>query len=263
MPARDKVEEEEPRGPGCLVTALRFFNTVLVVAFIAYVAAFAAARTDGFKGLVKERLEDQLGLKVSIGKVASDWRGNLTLSAVDARTTNESSRQGARMETIGVDWDLAASFRGSGPRIARITCDGGSIVLEREGSAWVPANLAGFGDWVAAWLKVPVGNPSNVEAAVVAADSAWAGTSVLVSNVDVAWVTSGTGVLAEVRGLAVESMPLATPKRYLRHFSLAALYAEGPGMQVRNADIEWIDTGATNVILSFREERSVPDAPGY
>jgi hypothetical protein len=76
----------------------------------------------------------------------------------------------------------------------------------------------------------------------------------VISNIDVRWAVS-TNSVGDVRGLSVESTPMSASRRYLRHVQLEAVYAEAQGVQVRNADIEWIDAGDTNVVLRRVESR--------
>jgi hypothetical protein len=248
--ARKKVEESEPSGPGLVVSIWRLFNTLLIIAILLYVAALVAIRTDGVKGLVREKIEERIGLKVAIAALKSDAAFNLVLSTVTGVTTNEQSQAGFEFRDVRLNWDMSATLARRSLCLKSLECNGGTVTFERSGPDWNPEDLAGAGDWVASWLGLPIASTSSVAPGVMSTDSEWAATSLIVSNMDIRWLSAPATTVGEVRSLGVASFPLATPGRYLRHFRLSALYAEAGSNQVRGAAIEWIDAGDTNMVLA-------------
>jgi len=264
---RKDEEEETPPGPGPIRLFFRFFNTLLVLAIIAYGATRAITFTAGFKTLIEEQLLVRFDLPVTIGKVRSNWSCDLEFSDVATTNKGDEVTGGFRAKRIELEWSLAEVLRGRAWDLRKLGVTGCEIVFVARNGAWEPASLAPISSWLARWLEVSLPAPSNaVAAAATNADSKatadvvqadrWSNTVFSVRDMALTWAIDGTNQIAAVQGASIEVAPLRAPDRKFRYYHVTLDVAQMPdGTTIRNVDLELLDTGDQQVVLGLKAER--------
>ena len=204
--------EGSGRSGGILAAARRALTIVLIVAAILLGFGVVAARTTGFRDLLKDAIRERTGVAVSIGGSRIGLPYDLVLSDVVIPADGSGGTNACRVGEIRVGWrwptELSVHVTGAMLRLSRVA-DG----------EWMPAAFAGLGDVRDAADLSEVTAPFRTNLILVIEGSA------------VAWDGKGRKGPVSLRVDQFTMRPLRLPNRVLYHYYLAAsdlAYAGGP-----------------------------------
>lgn len=201
----------------------RTLGILLAVAVILLVFGFCAARTDGFRSYVEERVQKQTGFKVSIEKTRIGWPYDLVLDHVQSERGD-----GGRVGSFAV----REARLGVTPGGWRVALAGGRLALGRtQAGEWEPNVLRGL---------EPT-SPVQDLTALMADFSrrVW----LVVKDGTIEWRDESGKKVAAAEGVDYTQTPLDAPGRRLYHFRLTARNVlRTNGWQIRGVEREWLAT---------------------
>jgi hypothetical protein len=267
-----------PRPFRPLRTAWHWLNALVAVAILLYLAALAMVRTDGFRGLVQDRLGDVLGLPVRIGGVSSDPAMNLALRDFTVLAGAGETDVVVRVHRLAMDLDWRAVLGRGRPRAVRSDLEGGQGTVIALGGRWEPARLAGLAEWLVRDLDFGIEpargrreDPAPPPAAAAATPAAPAEAAeplafeqcpVTLRGIDLVWMAGRTQELARVDGLDLSITPLEASGRRFMHYRVALRAARTlGGMDVRDLSLEVLETGGQKIVLQMAGDRRPPPRP--
>ncbi len=275
MARRPKWEEEvaPPGRPGFWLRLRYHVLIVLALLVILYGAGQILGRTAGFRDLVSQRLESQLGLPVKIERSRVNWRFDLTLENLVTEGTKRRDSPGLRAKRIHLAWSPSSWWRG-GLGLRALELDRCVVVFGRtQDGTWVPREFQPLSEVLGKWLEFdlsPSTNPSapSVQGASVstapneAHRASWrdrlsaSGVQFRLTQGEVSWWDGTAAPRATVQGVGLQVTPVSLPDRPLTHLKLTVDQAVSQqGENVRNLRVEVLDTGTQQFILGFEAER--------
>lgn len=262
-------EDDTPPRRSPWRTAWRAGKTLLVLAVIAYVALVIAGQTDGFRDLVRHRLERQLGQAVKVEGASLSLRLDLTLRGVVSEGTKRKNSPGLRIQRAFIGWDWSQVFRRGRPGVRVLDLERCEVVFGRaEDGSWQPARMAPLSAFLSKWLELDLGSAAApAVAGVPAAESATtprsaalafqqAGTRVILRGGQITWWVDESDVpFAAVEGVRLQATPVTVPGRHMTHYALSVeRAASATGARVSDLKLEVLDAGDQQVILGLTGE---------
>jgi len=208
---------------------IRLLVTAAVLAVVLLVAVFFAARTEGARTFVADRLTKNLGTDVTVAKMRIGWPYVLVLH--DVRSTAASDRSpGFSAREVRVGLGLRTRWKVAVHRPVV------NLLLVSEGG-WQPSAFVGLGE-------LPKGRISQVSDLTRNIRSRM---RLSVTDGTVRWLKDvGKGVDAMVAGVSLRIAPVKLPGHKAHYYSLNA-YSVLPGEDVAHMyDLrrEWLVTDA-------------------
>ena len=227
-------EEQKGRGQMQIVTPregglgplARIVVTMLVLAAIVLGAGFFAVRTDGGRSFIEDRLENRLGMELSVRRTRIGWPYRLVLEQVVTEGFDGPEAAGFRAQEvlIGIDWRLRR----------HITVRRGIVHLVRSrDDHWTPEVLTRLGE--APFRRLP--DVSRL------ADVLGPHAELHVSESALRWMDITGHELASANGVSYHLQDARVPGRRARHHALSIYHAVAPGgARVHDVEREWLAT---------------------
>jgi len=257
---------------------MRFITTTVILGLIAYVAAFLAARTDGFRSYAQDFLGERLGVPVHIDKGwATPWLDVVLENVTSLRSNNEAAAS-FRVSRMDLRWSLANGFRPN-KRILRALELKGCVISFAPGVAggWELAALEPLAVRLAEWggfdVKAPPAETADTTTAEPGAEGKskerrlapefWDRVDVMIRDGRIVWWDRHGEEQAFAEGVEFESTPISVPGRDFQHFRLSIESARtASGRRLKDYDFELLRTGSHNIVLACNGDVGVRPAVG-
>lgn len=254
-PSRDDEKIPAERR-GCLVPYL--LSVLLTLCLIAYGALLVASRTDGFRSYIEKRVEQVVGMPVSVERVKATPSLSLVIERIVSRDGLIAGKPGLQVGRATVEWRLSGLVRSERAALESLELDDVYLSFAAErGRGWEPSGPAPAAARIAEWLGVfvpaaavtaqdpkqkPVVPDPSVERWVVNGPCR-------IRNARVVW-SDAEGELAQVSGLEADSIPLAAGRREMQyHFVTAESASRRGGVSTNGVCAEFIQAGGKAVPL--------------
>lgn len=244
---------DEPRpvdGTSLIETITRFWVTIVVILIILYAALLMISRTDGFSGLLRQRLENLSGIPISVERVHANLSMDLVVEGL--RGGHDLSNRFASI-TIGraeMYWNIMPLIRGSGWPFRELKVNDCDIRFsqDKEGT-WQP--LTFLHQAIAPWVEIEdeAGSEPNT-AAIEYLRSVRA--KIDVSNVNITWLgaTDESVPRATIKGLNFRTEPVRPMGQDVLWCKMQIARSETEGIdRINQLDIEWIRQSDQDVVL--------------
>lgn len=250
-----RVADAEPRyanDSSFVQTITRFWVTVAVIGAILYGSLLLISRTDGFRGLVRQRLEAVTGGKLILEHVHVSPNLYVVLRGIREGGAATNVVPGIELREAAIRFRLLPLVRGDGWPIAQLSVDGGVVRFRPATNAtWAPLPQ------VQAALA-PLFLGSVADDATAASSRATVdflrrtGTSISVRGLDVRWLgaRSDAPPVAVVEGASLEVtsvQPFDAPVLW----GVASIKrAETDGAEwIRDLSFEWLSLEDQDVVI--------------
>ncbi|NCC52531.1 MAG: hypothetical protein EOM20_15115 [Spartobacteria bacterium] len=266
---KTKSERNLPRAG---VAARLFLSTVLTLACLAgilYGTAHLLARTEGFRGIIEEKLEDRLGYPVTIESTATDSRLNLIVAGLMTSDFNKPGQPGYGVELIVIDWSplgLVLPDRDI-VRSVRVKRANLSLALNEKGE-WAPEAFAPMAMWLAQWARFDVGDKEKSAMPAVAPEQkkpvgkkagskeidqqVWEQVRLELDGCGIRWWDHRGHEMASALDINLFSTPVDVPKRRLQHYRVEIGEASAVGRQeASDLVFELLATQGHHILLRF------------
>ena len=261
--------EESPRKTGPIRQFAHVVETIVVLVIIGYVAALLLSRTDGFRSLAADRLEDIVGMPVHIEKSSARWNLDVEFRQLSTESNGQQNQPGVRADRVMLDWSPLSSLRHLKMVWSGAEIEGGDITFATTVSGqWEPAQLAPVSEQIAKWLGLDLKHHVRADAEAVSPkkpDAAegkkeekrkWNASRLRIRKTNIAWWAEATNELARLDGLALDVTPLDTPGHHITHYLLKLDRAESRGgLKMNGVNIELMDAADQQVVLTFQADR--------
>ncbi len=269
---KSKMYVEEAPGEPVHGNALNgFLWTVIVLAVVLYVGAYVLARTDGFRGIVENRLRDRLGPSVSVKKTSCDWGLNLIVQGVATEDISRRGQAGLRLGEARLEWSVRRWLK---PGVSALRgLELSNVYLSfapSEKGEWEPAALQSVAGLLEKWsgaqnapaapsLAPAGGEPEKkLESLGVQFDKI----AMTLKDGRATWWKRNGDELAILEGVNIDVRPVPLPSREMIYYHVSAKAVDlRPGFRADNLDFEFLRTGAQDVVLNFQADWARPPAP--
>lgn len=248
--------EPIPDDTGSLIeTITRFWVTIAVIAVIVYASALVISRTDGFRGIVRQRIETMTGLTLSIDRIYASPALDLVMEGIkEANATNHVPV--VDIERAELYWRVIPMFRGSGWPFSRLHIRGCNLRFTPgpEGT-WTP--LPKIQQAVLPWIGLAPRETADDPEMHVTEYLRRVKARVELENVRLAWLgaTDDAPLAATVEGLFFSCQPVRPMSQDVLWCTMKIARAETSGYEwVRNLDLEWIRQFDQDVVLRLSGE---------
>lgn len=205
----------------------RFLVTVLVILIVLLVTLFFAVRTSGGHDFIEERIEKQIGIRVSAERMRIGWPYALVLEDVTTDGfTDDGLESGFAAQEVRLGPSLRARYR--------IFIRRGHLrLVETSTTVWEPACFARLGEW-------PYGDLADVTRLTAFADGRM---DLEVSASRVEWVDASAAVIAAAHGISYRVTPVRIPGRRMQHHALSLYSMTRPDAErLSDIDREWLSS---------------------
>ncbi|HMP90330.1 MAG TPA: hypothetical protein PJ991_09005 [Kiritimatiellia bacterium] len=238
-----------------LESITRFWVTIFIIAIILYVAALLISRTDGFRGIVRQRLEMLSGMNLSIGRVHATPGLDLVLEDIRESVTNDVTVGRLQIKRVELMWRLAPLIRGTGWPLTYLHVENGHVLFaQKSDGTWTP--WPDFHTMVSPWLEIPGVLPSNEPSTID-----WMRrekVQVSLKDINLLWRSPLDG---DPPAILIEGLDLKTS--IVKPFSELVLWfdikinraAKGGVVWLRQFSMEWIRTADMDVVLRYNQQR--------
>ena len=235
-----KVSSVEEGRQGCLG---RLLGTLVVLALILLVTVYFAARTEGGRAFVEDRLERRLGVALTVGGTAIGWPYALVIRDVASDGFGQEGRAGFHADEVRIS-RLHPRLR----RCVTVHRPVLHLALDDDG-AWRPAAFARLGEL---W-RMELGEVSR-------ATTGWREQTTLhVHEASLRWYDQEGQERASAGGVSFQVVPVRIPGRDMFYCRLSAYNVSGPdGERLHDVETEWLTSErGRDVLLS-----EAPPGPG-
>lgn len=203
----------------------RFLVTVLIISIVLLVTVFFAVRTRGGHEFIEERLEKELGLKISVERMRIGWPYALVLEELCTEGFEaEGDTPGFAAQEVRLGFALRSRYR--------IFIRRGHLRLV-EGSAkvWTPTCLARLGE-------LPYGDLADLTRMIPLAGGR---VTFELNGGRAEWFDAAKNILASAHGVNYCVTPVRVPGRQMQHHILS-LYSMTRPSGARMSDVarEWL-----------------------
>ena len=265
--------DEAPPPPPHRFSLIGFVKTTLAVLAVAYVAAYLASRTRGFRSYLEGFLEDRLGMPVQIGGARATWQLDVVLREVESRGASQPGAAGFSAEEAVFRWS-PVRFGKRRLGSARYTLEvvrGRLSFAPGESGGWEPAVFDKVRSWLEKWAGFSVPRVKEAVPAVAAKPEAegeggakppvrlkpdfWERMNLSITEGDVVWWGRDGALIASAEGVELQVTPVRLPKRRMVHYLLTAETAQpAPGRSVQNLTLELLRAGSNEIVLAYAGE---------
>lgn len=159
MKAKRKSSESQASGSsgtwGCAVQSV---ITLLVLLIIGYVLVLLAARTEGFKYTVEDRLSERWGLPVTVSRIWVKPDGVLVMEGVEGLVAALEGAPGIAVNEIQVRWSLWGWVWPGVPAVREVGIRDGQVTFQQdEEGVWQPGHFALDAERIWDWVRAPDG----------------------------------------------------------------------------------------------------------
>lgn len=252
----DRYEEDAdaPRrgGIGAWVTLI-----LLIVGGL-YAAALAAGRTPGFKGYVRDRLEEALSFPITVDRAYLSFQLAVVFEGVATPEGLVAGRPGLQIERLVlrlVPWRLGS---GGIRAVKAVEADNVYIsIAQGESGGWQPARLVPVVQRVAAWLGAD--GPSHaLETAEEALANILFSRRLTVRNARVVWY-GASGVSWQIAGMDWQNRILRAAQEILMYRAVSVAQVQhGDGRNLSNVRVDFLQTAERTIVLNYGVSRSKP-----
>lgn len=267
---RKRVKTEPETSKACGSSGLLgLIRLLLILAAIAYITSLLVSRTEGFRSLVADRLEREIGLPVKIGGSHAKLNLDLVLESIRTEDDGRQNQPGVRASRVELEWSPWRSLRRGRIALDAVTVVTGDVTFATTVSGqWEPAPIAPLSEKVASWIGLDLKRHVKPDAAVAPRASSGkpkeksekrrsAPPRLRIRNVDVSWWTEGDAPIGQLRGLSLTASSLAADDRVITHYVLKLGSAEGAkGFRADDVTLELVDAGDQQVVLTLRSDDS-------
>ncbi|MBN1270169.1 MAG: hypothetical protein JXB04_11310 [Kiritimatiellae bacterium] len=261
---------EEPARHGFVVP---FTVIAAIVVVLLYVGAHLIVRTEGFRDIIADRLEQHVGMPVAVERCEMTWDMDLVVSGVKSPAEGNRDQVGLELGKGRLSWSLAGLRRGWGGLVKSVELENCRLALQMtDGGEWKPEAFAQFAGWLVKWggfrelndrnHKGPGERPraeGKTEAARgpkrTAAKSDghfWENVSVSVRDSRIVWRGADGSQLAEAEDISLAATPVRTPARRMNHYQAKVGSARtAGGRHIRDLGFEILTAKGHQIVLGF------------
>ena len=280
MGAKKEIEDapELPwsRCSSILGALSRFVCTLLALVLILGVSLFLFSRTEGFRSLVSDRIENTIGVQLEAEASRIAWSGEVIFEGVRSISGEDGREPGFTAGSVRFLADPLAVFRGDYvPALRSVRIDDWRLeFVMDEGGIWQPQGLAVFTGWVERWGSValphdePAVTPDSARGPVGTTEAAVDPAPrmglrnlarVRIRDGDMVWWASSERPLAEIRGMSFDLTPLDLPTGPGGHYHLWwDSFASADGAAVRKLDVELFQVGPSYLVINLEADETSP-----
>jgi hypothetical protein len=250
---------------GVLTRLARVIETLAIVLAIAYVAFLLMSRTEGFRGLVADQLQEVVGLPISIAGSRARPDFDIVLEGLATEGDGRKNRPSVRAQRVVIEWSPLDVLRNRRLAPRALLIDDAEVTFATTVSGqWAPAAMAPLSEKIASWLGVDLKTPGKAldrAGPPAGADSdrgagrepVWSRCRLQVRRAAMSWWADEQNEVAGIAGLSADVTPMRVPGRRLTHFLLMLDHAASTnGFGIQDVRIELIDAGDQQVVLSFQ-----------
>lgn len=253
MPGKKKHEQDEGERRSFSQAFGRFWGAIFFVVIIGYVSMLLIGRTEGFRGIVSDRLEGALGVPVTIG--ASRITPTLEILLEEVKGGVSSTNQATAMEAKRVAVRLRAGglLKGSAMPLRSLAIDGAVFRFSSNGeNEWQP--LPALAGALLRWAVVAGRAVEERDAAF--AGLAWfreRGVALRLDDTDFFWRDRDGSATAWIEDVDFDA-------KAIRPFEESALWSRlRAGVVgsvwnevVEGLEVEWIHMAGRDVVLKVK-----------
>jgi len=235
-------------------TITRFWVTIFIIAAILYLAIMVISRTEGFRDLVRQRLEIMSGMTLEVEQVRATLNLNLILEGVKEKPAETNRLSGLTVQRADLHWRLLPLIRGEGWPFKRLKMENVELrfTQARDGT-WSP--LSSLNDALAPWVEIATTNTTETGNVLHITDYLREEKAeVEITNLRIAWMgpEEATPPLALVEGLNFQSAAIRPFNENLMWFIMKIQHGERNQVVWANGvNIEWIRMPDQDVILKL------------
>ena len=223
---------------------VRFLVTVLVLVLIVLVTGFFAAKTEGARRMVEDRLTKLLGVPVRVEQIRIGFPYALVSDRAASKGFEE-GEPGFRAQEVRVCAGIRPFCRVS---ILRAEL---RLVRNRDGM-WEPTALAGLGEAVTGNVAGISGLTESLRRRVL----------LRVRDSSIRWRDTGGAEVAMASGVDFKMAPVRFPgRRVLFHYDLSVRnWADSDGRKLHDLEREWLAWEKTDYLEMVRAGRPAREA---
>jgi hypothetical protein len=242
-------------------------SVALALAAILYVAVFFGARTEGFRSVLRDRLEEYVGVPVRIERSLVTPALDLVLVGVSSATGQAERTSAFHAREAVIKWSPSALVWRRVAPVRAVELDGLSVSFASDGrGGWEPGGFTALGDRLAEWGGFDV-EPEEAEEPAAAAGGAgaaaeaggreldaafWESARVTLRNGSMEWRGLEGERLAAIEGVDLEVSPVELPNRRMTHYYLRIGKASAMDRgEMRDFLVELIHAGSNRILLAF------------
>jgi len=236
-------------------TITRFWVTLVIILIILYVAILMISRTDGFRGVVRQRLEMLSGMNLSVDRVYAKPRLDLVVEGLREATNAAHAVSSFEINRIEFAWRWVPLIRGEGWPFRRLHIqDGQMMFTQKPDKSWTP--LPRLHPLVATWLDIPAAL-ENADEKLLATE--WLRTmkaDISLKNINLIWLSpvEEEPPLVLIEGLHLKTSPMRPFREPVMWFEMTVERAANLGVVwARNLHMEWIRLSDQDVVLRYRQ----------
>jgi hypothetical protein len=245
--------------------------TLVCIAAIVYGAGHLLVRTEGFKGLLAEKIEEHLAMPVQIEAVGLDAEWNLVVTGLLTERFGQAGVPGFGVEQAVIDWSLPGLLFTDRPMINRLRFKRANLALaQNDKGQWEPALCAPLAMWLARWARFNMGRDEEPHTPVAVAEKnsrnrldkdsdklpeGLRSMQLELQDCGVRWWNRNGRELAAAMGIDVISTPVTLPQRHVQHYRVEMDEAYTIGNRhVRDVLFELLSTQGHHIMLCFKAE---------
>jgi hypothetical protein len=185
--------------------------TLAILLLIAYVASLFIARTDGFRYMVEERLQEKWQWPVHVGSARLTLALDLEVRDLRSDGIDDGNRASLRLDRVRWEWQLWSALHPRRTAVVRWVMDGGTIMLQPdEKGAVQPAHFSAIAQRLGAWAGLP---PATERIPAIGPP----GVALDWHNLDFYWLHPGGANAGALQGLNFTATEVTLPGRHLLH----------------------------------------------
>jgi hypothetical protein len=243
----DYHEEEDvaPQGGGLGALAV----LMLLVVGALYVLALVASRTNGFKGYIRDRLDEALGLPVQVERAYLSLRLDVVIEGIGEPEGLVAGRPGLQIARLILRVAPWRGWSGALPAIRAIAASDVYVAVAKDDAGiWQPASLAPVVRRIGAWIGIDLPSHASEEGRNAVAAVLFS-RRLDVRNARITWYGPSDTVL-QATGMNWQNQPLEVADRILMYRSLAVtqlLLRDGQRMD--NVRIDFLQSPERTIVL--------------
>jgi len=258
---------DEPRpvdGTTLIETITRFWVTLVVIVIILYAAMLMISRTDGFRGILRQRLENLSGIPISVEKVHANLSMDLVVEGLRGGNNLTNGIPSVIIGRAEMYWNILPLIRGTGWPFRKLNVTDCAIRFSQDKmGVWQP--LTYLHQAIAPWVEIEdeAGSEPNTMAIEYLRQVR---AKINVSNVTITWLgaTDESVPRATIKGLNFRAEPVRPLGQDVLWCQMQIERSETEGIdRINQLDIEWIRQSDQDVVLRMGNEetkRNVQDS---
>ena len=237
-------------------TITRFWVTLFIIGAILYVAALMISRTDGFRSVVRQRLEAFTGLSLQIDRVYAKPGLDLVMEGMRESVTNQTAIPNFEIKQLELSWRTLPLVRGKGWPFHRLhMADGRVQFTQKKDGGWHP--FPPFHAMIAPWLEIPSIPADKLTAGAITEWMRQEKMNLSLQNISLVWHSSVADEppVILIEGLHLKTMPVRPFDQPVMWFDMQIARAANHGVVwARGLHMEWIRLADQDVVLRYQQQ---------